>query len=75
MKIYTYQIGDGNGKTIEALTHSETIGANDLSEAISKAKAITRQRKSNPGENTVRLLEEVGADSVTMWVRPVAAAL
>ena len=73
VKVYTYQIGDGDGKTIVALSHSETLGANDLPEAIAKAKTITNSRAPRATENTVRLLEELDADSRVMWVRPIEA--
>ncbi|MGX1100765.1 hypothetical protein [Amorphus sp. MBR-141] len=70
MKVYTYQIGDGDGRSISALSHSETLGASDLNAAIAQAIAITKGRSSDKNENTIRLLEETGEDSIPVWVRP-----
>jgi len=73
MRVFTYQIGDGDGRTIKALSHSETFGAADLEGAINKAKAITNKRTENSAETTVRLLEEIDSDSRVVWVSPVEA--
>lgn len=71
MKVYTFQIGDGNGQDIEAVLHAETLGADNLVQAIAKAKAITNARPWRKDENTVRLFEELEGDSQIMWFRPV----
>lgn len=73
MRIFTYQIGDGDGQTIAALVHSETLSASNLDDAIAQAQSITKSRAASETENTVRLLEEFGDDSRAMWVRPVKA--
>lgn len=75
MKVYTLQIGTGDGKTIEALEHSETLGGKDLVEAIAKAKAIIQKGTWQPDSNSVRLLEELDGDSRIMWVRPLEVIL
>lgn len=73
MKIYTLQIGDGDGQTISAISYSETLTADDLYEAIDHAKTIARSRDDSDGENTVRLLRETDGDSIAVWVRSVNA--
>jgi len=75
MKIYTLQIGDGDGQTISAISHSETLTADDLFEAIDQAKTIIRSRNDSDCENTVQLLKETGGDSIAVWVRSVNAVL
>jgi hypothetical protein len=70
VKVYTLQIGSGGGETIEALEHAETFGADDLVQAIVKAKTIIQKRSWHPDSNTVRLLEEFDGDSRLMWVLP-----
>jgi hypothetical protein len=74
VKVYTYQIGTGQGAEIEALEHSETISAADLPSAVKLAGVITRSRKWRADSNVVRLLEELGEDSRLMWFRPTEVA-
>jgi len=73
MKIYTLQIGDGDGQTISAISYSETLTADDLFEAIDQAKTIARSRDESDHENTLRLLDDSDGDSIVEWVRPVNA--
>lgn len=72
MKVYTYQIGigDEDDLKIHTLSHSETVGGEDLAAAIAKAKEITRASASPAEANLVRLLDD---DGVVMWVRPRSA--
>ena len=66
MKAYTYQIGDGNGETMPAPTHSESLFADSLGEAILKAKAITNHRPLHDRESRVRIVENA-ADEYPLW--------
>ncbi len=75
MKVYTYQIGTGQGSEIDILEHSETISAADLPAAILNAHEITRAKKWRPDSNIVRLLEELDEDSQLMWFRPIEVVL
>jgi hypothetical protein len=68
MKVFTYQIGIvGDDLKIHTLSHSQTVGGEDLAAAIAEAKEITRASKAPAEANLVRLLND---DDVVMWVRP-----
>jgi hypothetical protein len=71
VKVYTLQVGAGSDGRIDALEHSETLGAADLVGAIGRAKEIILARSWQTSSN--RLLEETGEDSQTMWFRPMEA--
>jgi hypothetical protein len=75
MKVYTYQIGPAKGDVADLahISHSETVGAADLLEAIEKARTITNRRLPTPTETRVKLLEEVDGDSILVWFRPVSS--
>jgi hypothetical protein len=73
VKVYTLQVGAGSDGRIDALEHSETLGAADLVGAIGRAKEIILARSWQTSSNVVRLLEETGEDSQTMWFRPMEA--
>lgn len=71
MKAYTYQIGDGDGDTMSAPTHSESVFADSLGEAILKAKAITNHRALHDKESRVRIVENA-SDEFPLWASSVA---
>ena len=62
MKTYTYQIGEGPGDDITKLMYVEEILADGLSDAVDKAKAITRLRPDHVNETT----------ACVSWIKSVA---
>ncbi|WP_187429603.1 hypothetical protein ROLI_024920 [Roseobacter fucihabitans] len=73
MNIYTLQVGSGQDNDMQSLVHSETVGGEDLTDAIGKAKKIVRSGTWGPDANLVRLLHETGEDSKVMCFRPMEA--
>ncbi len=72
MKSYTYQIGEGIDDVMSMPTHSESIYADSLGEAIDKAEAITRLRPDHAKESMVRVIEST-SDEYPLWASSVKA--
>lgn len=70
MKVYTYQIGEGNGDGMPVPSHSEAVYADSLGEAIDKAKAITHLRPVHDKETSVRIVESA-ANEYPLWAASV----
>jgi hypothetical protein len=71
MNFYTYQLGLGEDGTIHTLTHSEMIAADNLRQAVVKAKEILAREPDCGDANVVRLLDDV---SGVVWFRGIGNA-
>jgi len=74
MSADTLQVGRGAEHKIRVLDHSRQLEANDLLEAVNKAKHVISSRSWHPHANVVRLLENDESEERVVWERPMIVA-
>ena len=72
MQVFKLQIGLGERRGIKQLEHSESINAENIVDAIIKAKEIVAQGAWRPSSNVARLFHELNGERLLLWFRPTA---